>query len=92
MCGSPLLKHLLHLTLEEHTHTRAHTHGDITEERLERAGGRCLFSIANLVHKRRQLKGIIGAVDNELIKAALVSTWVALALANNGGWVRRGGE
>lgn len=36
------------------------------------------------------MKGIIGAVDNELIKAALVSTWVALALANNGGWVRRG--
>lgn len=40
--------------------------------------------------KGRQLKGSIAAVNSELIKAALVGTWVALALKNNRG--NRGAE
>lgn len=33
--------------------------------------------------KGSELKGIIATDDSELIKAALVGTWVALALRNN---------
>lgn len=96
MCGSPLLKHLLHLTLEivyTHTHTGVHTHRhhrQATWESLREPPATEYTRPVPLFYcksrsKGRRLKGIIAAVYNELIKAALVSTWVALALGNNRG-------
>ncbi len=99
MCGSPLLKHLLHPTLEivsTHTHTHTHTHtlrgahahakrsqtGDLRELK-EPPATECSRPVplfyCKFHLKGRQLKGSVAAVDTELIKAALVSTWVALA-------------
>lgn len=86
MCGSSLLKHLLHLTLEivyinTNRHARAHAHTSQTGDSrgLKEPPATEYSWLVPLFYckshlKGRELKGVIAADDSELIKAALVGT------------------